>query len=65
MSIVEKPVCKLVGEDGNAFNIIRRVKRCLEEARQWDAAQQFVDKAIMCESYGDVLILVHRYVEVE
>lgn len=63
--MTEKPVCKLVGEDGNVFNIIGRVRRALRYAGERDAAEEFVRRALACQSYGEVLALVLAYVDVE
>lgn len=61
----EKPVAKLIGEDGNVFNIIGKVHKVLTRTGQADKAKEFVDKAHACDSYDAVLRLVHNYVEVE
>lgn len=62
--MTEKPVCKLVGEDGNVFNIIALVRRALRNAGQQDAAEEFVRRAYACKSYDEVLRLVVTYVDV-
>ena len=61
----EKPVAKLIGADGNVFNIIGIVRKTLIRAGQKDKAKEFYDKAHQCDSYDAVLRLVHDYVEVE
>ena len=63
--MTEKPICKLVGEDGNVFNVIARVRRALRQADQNDAAEEFVRRAFACESYDEVLALVVAYVDVK
>jgi hypothetical protein len=59
-----KPVCKLVGEDGNVFSIIGRVSQALKRANQREKAAEFVDKATHSKSYDAVLALCFDYVEV-
>jgi hypothetical protein len=59
-----KPACKLVGEDGNVFNVIGRVKRALKDAGQPDRAREFVQRAFGAQSYDEVLGLCHEYVDV-
>lgn len=59
-----KPVCKLVGTDGNVFSIIARVKQALKKAGQEDRAQEFVEKAFQARSYNEVLALCTDYVDV-
>jgi hypothetical protein len=60
-----KPVCKLIGEDGNVFNIIVKVSQALKKSGLKDQAKEFQDRATQQESYDDVLRLVDKYVEVE
>lgn len=60
-----KPVCQLVGTDGNVFSIIAKVARTLRGAKQFELEKEFVAKATSSESYAKVLMLVHDYVEVK
>lgn len=62
---VRKPVVKLVGQNGNVFNVIGLVKRALERAGQRDKAEEFVKRAFKSGSYDNVLALVFEYCEVE
>ena len=59
-----KPECTLVGEDGNVFNVIGRVRRALRNAGQEEQAREFVERAFRCGSYDEVLRLVLEYVDV-
>jgi len=61
----EKPTCKLIGEDGNVFNIIGRVSQALKRAGMKDKAEEFQKKAFASGSYDEVLRLCMDYVEVE
>jgi len=60
----KKPICKLVGTDGNVFAVIGNVRAALRHAGQADRAKEFSDKAMSCGSYDEVLALVFDYVEV-
>jgi len=62
---VDKPACKLIGTDGNAFSIIGNVARSLKATGLPDKAKEFKDKAMACESYNKLLQLAMEYVEVE
>jgi hypothetical protein len=62
---MEKPICKLVGTDGNVFSIIGNVSRVLKRAGQADKAKEFTEKAFKAGSYDEVLTMLHDYVEVE
>lgn len=59
-----KPRCKLIGEDGNVFAIMGRVRQALIKDGQPDRAAAFLDAASTCESYGAVLALLGDYVDV-
>ena len=59
-----KPVCKLIGTDGNVFSIIGRVSRELRKAGLDKQADDFQHHALRCPSYSDVLVLCEKYVEI-
>jgi len=63
MSNPPKPLCKLIGTDGNVFSIIGRVRRTLVETGQDDRAREFVERAYRSGSYEAVLALCLEYVE--
>lgn len=66
MSAPRTPVVvKLVGEDGNAFAIIARVRRALRRAGYQAESEEFTREATSSHSYDEVLRVVLRYVEVE
>jgi len=60
-----KPVVKLVGEDGNVFNIIGKVSKALKRKGKRDEVREFEQRAFSAGSYDEVLILAHEYAEVE
>ena len=60
-----KPTVVLVGEDGNAFYILGKVKQALKEA---GADKEYTDKYIKEAASGDydhLLVTTMKYVEVE
>jgi len=65
---MEKPECKLIGENGNVFNLIGIVKRTLrkeglnEELKSFDI--ELTDMMKNGSSYDDILMLFQKYVEV-
>lgn len=61
----KKPICRLVGTDGNVFAIIGTVSRALKNAKQHGKAAEWTQKAMQCGSYDEVLQLLHNYVEVQ
>ena len=59
-----KPTVKLVGQDGNVFNLIGLASRALKKAGQPGAAKEFTDKAFASGSYDAVLQLIMEYCDV-
>jgi len=62
---VTKPTVKLIGEDGNAFSIMGRVKKALRRA---GADQEYIDKYLSEATSGDydhLLVVCMEYVDVE
>jgi hypothetical protein len=62
---MEKPKCKLIGEDGNVFAIIGKVCKTLRECGLNEEAETFKKSSFECASYDEVLQLLHDYVDVE
>jgi hypothetical protein len=60
----QKPVCRLVGTDGNVFSIIARVSKTLKEAGLPERADEFTEKAFSAHSYNEVLLACFDYVEI-
>lgn len=60
-----RPTVKLVGEDGNAFAIMGRVKQALKRA---GADKDYIDgylKEATSEDYDHLLVVSMGYVDVE
>jgi hypothetical protein len=60
-----KPTVKLVGEDGNAFSIMGRVKKALRRA---GADKEYIDKYLGEATSGDydhLLVVSLGYVDVD
>ena len=64
MNKQNKPVCKLVGTDGNAFSIIGKVSQTLKKSGLREQATEFTKKAFGAGSYNEVLQLCMEYVDV-
>ena len=60
----DKPKCKLIGQNGNVFNIIGLVKKALKDSGQSDKAKEFVNRAFSAGSYDEVLNMADDYVEI-
>ena len=65
---MEKPLTdvrvKLVGEDGNAFAILGKVKKALEAAGHDELAKQYLDEATGGD-YDHLLQTTMRFVHVD
>jgi hypothetical protein len=55
---------KLVGEDGNAYSVLARVKKALERAGYGDLAKEYLAEATKGD-YSHLLATTAKYVEVE
>lgn len=60
-----KPKCKLIGEDGNIFNLIGIAARALRRAGLVDKADEMSNKVMHSGSYSEALSIIMEYVEVE
>lgn len=60
-----KPKCKLIGEDGNIFNLIGIASKALKKNGLQDKASEMKDKAFQAQSYEEALSIIMEYVEVE
>ncbi len=63
---MEKPECKLVGENGNIFNLMGIANRTLKNAGQPEKAKDMCKKITsQAKSYEEALVLISEYVEIE
>ena len=61
----EKPTCKIIGKDGNAFAILGKVTKALKEAgADKDIIKQYQEEATSGD-YNHLLVTTMRYVKVE
>ena len=60
-----KPTCKLIGADGNVFNLIGLAVRALKKANQADKASEMSKKCFSSGSYSEVLKIIGEYVDIE
>jgi hypothetical protein len=60
----ERPKCKLIGTDGNAFSIIGNVNCALKRAGFLEKVKEFEENAFNSESYDALLALCMKYVDV-
>ena len=60
----QKPLCQLIGTDGNVFAIINTVSCTLKKAGCPQQAAEFMTRAFACRRYDEVLVLCGEYVDV-
>jgi hypothetical protein len=60
-----KPKCRLVGEDGNVFNLIGLASRALKKAGLAEQAKDMTSKVFAAGSYDEALRIIGEYVEIE
>jgi hypothetical protein len=62
---MDKPTVKLIGEDGNVFNIMGIVTRELKRNGLIEEAKEYTEKVFNCDSYKEALRITMAYVDVE
>ena len=60
-----KPVCKLIGENGNIFNLIGIARRALKEADEPEKANEMTERVMQAGSYDEAVRVIIEYVEAE
>ena len=60
-----KPRCKLIGEDGNIFNLMGLANRALEKVGQSANAKEMCKKCTKAHDYDEALRVIMEYVKVE
>ena len=59
-----KPDCKLIGEDGNVFNLISIASRTLEKHGVSWKADEMRKRIYDCDSYDEALSIIGEYVNI-
>lgn len=62
---MNKPRCKLIGEDGNIFNLLAISRRALQRAGMNEEADKMFNEVTKSHSYYEALAIISEYVEVE
>jgi len=61
----EKPTAKLIGADGNVFNLLGVCKGALSRAGMRDKAEEMQKRVFASGSYDEALSIMMEYVDVE
>jgi len=59
-----KPKVKLVGEDGNVFNLMGLCSRALKNIGMKEESKEMCEKIMKCESYDVALAIMMEYCDV-
>ena len=59
-----KPDCKLIGEDGNIFNLMARAIRTLRENNLSEEAKEMRERITSSGSYDEALCIIGEYVNI-
>lgn len=59
-----KPDCKLIGEDGNIFNLMARAARTLRESNLSEEAKEMRERITSSGSYDEALCIIGEYVNI-
>lgn len=63
---MSKPKCKLLGEDGNIFNLMGIVSKTLKRAGQKEESDEMVKRITTeAKNYTHALAILMEYVDVE
>lgn len=59
-----RPECKLIGEDGNIFNLVGIARRTLNRVGFRERADEMSERVMKSNSYSEALAIISEYVEV-
>ena len=60
----QKPNCKLLGEDGNVYNLLGIASRTLRRSGLADQVKEMCDRVYSSGSYGEALCIIGDYVNI-
>lgn len=60
----KKPKAKLIGENGNIFNLISIATKALNNAGMSNFAKEMYDRCMSSKSYVEAISIIQEYVEV-
>ena len=59
----KRPMCSIIGADGNIFNLLGIASRTLKNNGMADEAKEMYDRVTSSESYNDALCIITEYIE--
>lgn len=64
VDIIDRPECKLIGENGNIFNLIGIANRVLRNNGMKVYADEMTDRCFNSDSYDEALNIIGEYVRI-
>ena len=64
MNEKRKPKCKLIGEDGNIFNLMGTASRTLKRNGLKEESEELIKRIEESHSYDEALMIIADYVEI-
>lgn len=61
--IKEKPLCPIIGANGNIFNLLALAKRSLYQAGEKQSINEMIERVCNSDSYEDALAIIDEYIE--
>lgn len=59
----KRPMCPIIGADGNIFNLLGIASRTLKNNGMTDEAKEMYDRVTSSGSYNDALCIITEYVD--
>ena len=60
-----KPPCNLTGNARSIFKVVVRVDRALRDIGHTNQAEEFLERAVNCHTYAELVRLAREYVTIE
>ena len=60
-----KPRCKLIGENGNIFNLMAIASKALKEAGLENESKEMIREVTASKDYFEAIAVISQYVEIE
>ena len=63
-ALMNKPECKLIGKDGNIFNLIGIASKTLKQNDMKNEAAEMCQRVYQSGSYQEALVIIGEYVDI-
>jgi hypothetical protein len=60
----KKPICKMVGQNGNVFNLMGLANRAMKNAGKEAEGKTMLARVMKSGSYGEALRIMGEYVDI-